>query len=75
MTTKIAFGRGASATETVIVSKCGKDQEIVLVAERHIEARAGCGDLHVRRDHRFGMSNGFALSTGSSRRRLARALG
>src|SRR5215469_17032792 len=27
ITTRISSGRGASATETVIVSKCGKDQE------------------------------------------------
>src|SRR5439155_22229514 len=27
ITTRISFGRGASATDTVIVSKCGNDQE------------------------------------------------
>jgi hypothetical protein len=27
MTTRTSFGRGASATDTVIVSKCAKDQE------------------------------------------------
>jgi hypothetical protein len=27
ITTRISSGRGASATDTVIVSKCGKDQE------------------------------------------------
>src|SRR6516164_6603164 len=44
MTTRISFGRGASATETVIVSKCGNDQESSLwpIAAACVPARWCC---------------------------------
>ena len=52
ITTRISSGRGASATETVIVSKCGKGPGIVLVPERHAEDSARSGHLHIRSDYR-----------------------
>ena len=53
MTTMISAGRGASASDTVIVSKCSNDHEIVLVPERHIERSAGRGDFYIGRDDRL----------------------
>jgi len=50
MTTRISFGRGASATDTVIVSKCGKDQESSLCTSG-TSRRAPTAATFVRRDH------------------------
>jgi hypothetical protein len=51
--TRISSSRGASATETVIVSKCGKDQESSLCPSGTFEQSTRRRHLYIRSDHRL----------------------